>query len=86
MSYNEYAVVAELNNDKQVLLEKPNYNTRKVSYRYLTESEIKDDVLDFQSSRIWLTSPIYKTTDNGDLVLFTTIEANAVVLNRIKQT
>lgn len=83
MNHEKYAVVATLNNGKQVLLEEPSYKKMEIGYRYLTDSEMEHQIL-LGSSAIWLTSPIHKTIEDGVTIVFTVIEATPIVLHRFK--
>lgn len=83
MANKDLALVATLFNDKKVLLE-PNYTTRKCAYRYLSGSEMLMNKLDIKNgkSHIWQEVPLYTTVENGETLVFATIEANPIVLNR----
>lgn len=74
-------LVATLNNGKKILLE-PNHAQRKVVFRYLTEKESEADQLNLKGLYVWLEAPLYSTVEQGETIIFTTIEATAVVLNR----
>lgn len=79
---SKYAVTAKLKNSKQVLLEQPNYRQMKISFRYLTDAEVKDNHLALEGNFIFLDAPIYRTVEDGQTILFTEIEATPIVLHR----
>lgn len=82
LNKDKYAVTAELKNGKHVLLNDPDYQTKTIGYRYLTDSEVEDKHLDLVSSRFWLNAPIYQTVEDGQRFTFTIIEATPIILHR----
>lgn len=79
---NDVALVATLSNGRKVLLE-PNFTQEKCGYRFLTNEEMTMNKLNVRVRGVWFESPIYSTTEKGELIIFTIIEGNTVVLSRI---
>lgn len=80
---NDVVVVATLFNGRDVIVE-PDYSTKKCAYRYLTEVESKTMKLDTNGQYIWQEVPIYTTDENGETLIFVTIDVTPVVLGRFK--
>lgn len=78
---NQIAVVATLFNKKKVLLD-INHVAGKCNYRYLTQKEIDKGFLNTTGKYIWMETPILTTVEGGVRIIFVTIEATPIVLNR----
>ena len=78
---NDYVITAQLNNKKEIVLQ-PDYASRKLGFRYMTEQEISTGQLDLNRSYIWLERPIYTTQEGGQTIIFADVEGTAIVLQR----
>lgn len=79
---DKIALVATLNDGKKVLIE-PNYYQSKMHYRYLSDIEVENETLEMNKKYIWHETPLYSTVEQGETLIFATIGATPVVVNRI---
>ncbi|MEX3625212.1 hypothetical protein [Viridibacillus arvi] len=85
MENNDFIVTAKLKNDKHVVLSRPNFKNMNISYRYMLDRELQSLKLDMSVTGIMLSSPIYRTFEDGDVVLYTIIDATPIILSRFKE-
>lgn len=77
----DVALVATLLNGKKVLLE-PNFDKKKVAFRYLSNLEIERNTLDIKKKYIFMETDLHRTIENGVTIIFCDIEATPIVLGR----
>lgn len=78
---NQYALVARLFNEKRALVE-PDYEKGVCRYRYLTQEEIAEQKLNFNKKYTWREEVIYLKSEGGETLVFITIDATPIVLNK----
>lgn len=80
----EYIVTAELKNGKHVQLDMPDYTKMSIGYKYVSIPEMNLSNIIKPYGEIQLNSPIYKTIEDGNMIMYTIIDFTPIVLARIK--
>lgn len=75
-------VMATLNTGKKIVVGKPEIDKAKITYSYLTDQEMMNDAPLPFGNRIWIEAPLYKTIENGSVVVFFVVDATPVVLTQ----
>jgi hypothetical protein len=70
---------AKLNSGKRVVII-PQKNT--VNWRYMTESEIKNNTFEIFKNYVWMSANVYTVLERGVTLYVVDIEDTPIVLNR----